>query len=82
MRGKFTEGHVEQACLAWLEALDYGVLHGPDISPDGDASERAAYDATILIGRFKCAFNTINPHLSADAASMRYANFNILLSQV
>ena len=67
MSGKFTEDHVEQACLDWLEALEYGVLHGPDISPDGDASERAAYDATILIERFKTAFNTINPHLSADA---------------
>ena len=48
MSGKFTEDHVEQACLDWLEALGYGVLHGPDISPDGDAPERAAYDATIL----------------------------------
>ena len=67
MSGKFTEDHVEQACLDWLEALGYGVSHGPDISPDGDAPERAAYDATILIERFKTAFHTINPHLSADA---------------
>ncbi len=67
MNGKFTEDHVEQACLDWLEALGYGVLHGPDISPDGDARERAAYDVTILIDRFKTAFHTINPHLSSDA---------------
>lgn len=67
MSSKFTEDHVEQACLDWLEVLDYSVLHGPDISPDGDAPERAAYDATILIDRFKTAFYTINPHLSADA---------------
>ena len=67
MSGKFTEDHVEQACLDWLEALDYGVLHGPDISPDGDAPERAAYDVTVLIDRFKTAFHTINPHHSSDA---------------
>ena len=67
MSGKFTEDHVEQACLDWLEELGYGVLHGPDISPDGEARERAAYDSTILIDRFKSAFHTINPHLSADA---------------
>lgn len=67
MSGKLTEDHVEQACLDWLTALDYDVLHGPDISPDGDASERAAYDVTILIDRFKVAFNTINPHLDNDA---------------
>ena len=48
-------------------SLGYGVLHGPDISPDGDARERAAYDSTILIDRFKSAFHTINPHLSSDA---------------
>ena len=67
MSGKFTEDHVEQACLDWLEALNYGILHGPDISPDGDIPERAAYDVTILIERFKTAFHTINPHLSSDA---------------
>ncbi len=67
MRGKFTEDHVEQACLDWLEALDYGVLHGPDISPDGDTPERAAYNITILIERFKTAFHKINPHLSSDS---------------
>ena len=39
MSGKFTEDHVEQACLDWLEALDYDVLHGPDISPDGHAPD-------------------------------------------
>ena len=51
MSGRFTEDHVEQACLDWLEALGYSILHGPDISPDGDAHERAAYDANILIER-------------------------------
>jgi hypothetical protein len=32
----FTESVVEDAALAWLEALGYRVLHGPDISPGGD----------------------------------------------
>lgn len=67
MSGRFTEDHVEQACLDWLEALGYSILHGPDISPDGDIPERAAYDANILIERFKSAFHNINPHLNADA---------------
>ena len=35
--------------------------------PDGDRPERTAYDAVILIDRFKKAFQTINPHLSGDA---------------
>jgi type I restriction enzyme R subunit len=28
----FTESVVEDASLAWLEALGYAVLHGPDIA--------------------------------------------------
>ena len=67
MSGKFTEDHVEQACLDQLEALGYSILHGPNISPDGDVPERAAYDANIMIERFQSAFHNINPHLNADA---------------
>ena len=67
MTGKFTEDHVEQACLEWLDELGYGILQGSDISPDGHVPERAAYDSTILLDRFTTAFHTINPHLSVDA---------------
>lgn len=67
MSNKITEDHVEEACLDWLEELGYSILHGPDISPDGDNPERAAYDVTILIDRFKTAFKKINPHLSTDS---------------
>jgi len=69
MTGKFTEDHVEQACLDWLGELGYGVLHGPDISPDGNEGdrERTAYDSVILIDRFKNTFKQINPQLSEDA---------------
>jgi type I restriction enzyme, R subunit len=67
MTGKFTEDHVEQACLDWLDELGYGVLHGPDISPEGANIERAAHDAVLLIERFKNAFRQINPQLNDDA---------------
>ena len=67
MSGKFTEGHVEQACLDWLGELGYQVLHGSDISPDSDHPERIAYHAVILTERFKTAFHAINPNLSREA---------------
>ncbi len=35
----FAENHVEEACLEWLASLGYGVLHGPDIAPDGKSPE-------------------------------------------
>jgi len=31
MSASFTESVVEQAALAWLEALDYTILSGPEI---------------------------------------------------
>lgn len=33
---RITESVVEDAALAWLEGLGYGIKHGPDISPAGD----------------------------------------------
>ena len=38
----FTESLVEDAALAWLEALGYAVLHGPEIAagqPDAERSD-------------------------------------------
>jgi type I restriction enzyme R subunit len=37
----FSEDVVEQATLAWFKALDYEVLHGPDIAPGERDEERA-----------------------------------------
>ena len=36
----FTESIVEEATLAWLEALGYSVLHGPDIAAGEPGAER------------------------------------------
>ena len=36
----FTESIVEEATLAWLEALGYSVLHGPDIAAGESGIER------------------------------------------
>ena len=56
-------------------------IHGPDISPDGDAPERAAYDANILIERFKTAFHNINPHPTLMPVTMFYVNCNKQISK-
>jgi len=37
----FTESIVEEAALAWLAALDYTVLHGPDLAVGMPAAERS-----------------------------------------
>ncbi len=37
----FAESIVEDAALAWLEALGYAVLHGPDIAVGLIGAERS-----------------------------------------
>jgi type I restriction enzyme R subunit len=49
----FTESVVEDAALAWLEALGDAVLHGPDIAAGKAAAERSdtLYRDVVLKGR-------------------------------
>ncbi|MGQ9576348.1 MAG: hypothetical protein ACUVUC_13620 [Thermoguttaceae bacterium] len=44
----FTESTVEEAALAWLEAIGWQLAHGPDIAPDMPSAERAEYGAVLL----------------------------------
>ena len=46
----FTESHAEEAALAWLDALGYTILHGPDIAAGMLAAERSdpSYRDVIL----------------------------------
>ena len=57
----FTESVVEDAALAWLEALDYQVLHGPDIAPGEPAAERNRYEDVVLAGRLREALERLLP---------------------
>ena len=65
----FSESVVEQAALAWLEALGYTVLHGPDIAFGEPAAERKdpAFKEVTLEGRLRNALVLLNPTLPADA---------------
>ena len=66
MTGKFSEDVVEQATLAWFEALDYEVLHGPDIAPGERAEERTTYEEVILRDRFERAVVQLNPDVRSE----------------
>ncbi len=75
----FSESVVEDAALAWLEALGYAVLHGPDISPVGDTltpalsqKERERYSDVVLEGRLRQALVRLNPDLPAEALEHAY----------
>ena len=66
MNAKFTESHVEEAAIDWLEGLGYEVLHGPEVSPDGSTQERASYVDVLLVDRFRKALRKLNLHLTAE----------------
>jgi type I site-specific restriction-modification system R (restriction) subunit len=69
MPGTFTESIVEDAALAWLLALGYTVLHGPEIAVGQPGAERSDpnYRDVILEGRLRAALVRLNPDLPAPA---------------
>jgi type I restriction enzyme R subunit len=70
----FTESVVEQACLAWLEALGYQILRGPSIAPGEPGAERSDpdYRDVVLERRLRQALVRLNPDLPADAVEDAY----------
>ncbi len=70
----FAESVVEDAALAWLEALGYAVLHGPDIAagePDAERSD-PNYRDIVLERRLRRALVLLNPDLPPDALDEAY----------
>lgn len=63
----FTESVVEQAALAWLEALGFAVAHGPEIAPGELAVERDDYGQVVLHRRLRDALARLNPDLPPEA---------------
>jgi len=70
----FAESVVEDASLAWLEALGYAVLHGPDIAAGEPGAERSDpnYRDVVLDGRVRQALVRLNPHLPHEALEDAY----------
>lgn len=60
-----TESTVEDAALAWLEAIDWHIAHSPDIAPDMFAAERRGYGEVVLAGRLRDALARLNLALPA-----------------
>ena len=63
----FGESMVEQAALAWQEAIGWRIARGPDIAPDMPAAERRDYGEVVLAQRLRDALARLNPALPAEA---------------
>jgi len=70
----FAESIVEEAALAWLEALGYEVLHGPSIA-FGEANAVRSdldYRDVVLEERLRVALLQLNPKLPTEALDDAY----------
>src|SRR5207245_303569 len=74
MSKAFTESTVEEASLAWCEALGYAVLHGPDIATGEPAAERSDpnYRDVALERRLRQALVRLNSDLPPEALEDAY----------
>ncbi len=74
MSGRFTESIVEDATLAWLDALGYAVLNGPAIATGEPHAERSDpnYRDVLLERRLRHALVRLNPDLPPDAIEDTY----------
>ena len=70
----FSESVVEQATLAWLEAIGYSILHGPAIAFGEPTAERndQKYRDGILEDRLRASLVRLNPNLSSEALEDAY----------
>ena len=62
-----TESHIEEAALEILDGLGYKILHGPDISSDGEKPERSSYETVVFVERLKEAIDKFNPTIPTEA---------------
>ncbi len=64
---KITESELEEHTLDILRDLDYKIINGYDISPDGKNPERKNYQEVVLVERLKKAVDKLNPEIPENA---------------
>jgi type I restriction enzyme R subunit len=74
MSPHFTESIVEEAALAWLEALGFATLYGPSLAAGEPSAERndPDYRDIVLEGRLRHALVRLNPELPPEALEDAY----------
>jgi type I restriction enzyme R subunit len=64
------ETYAEEPALDWLRGLGWEYAHGPEIAPNGAASERASWDEVVLLDRLRAALVDLNPDLPRTAIEL------------
>lgn len=78
---KLTESQIEEFAIG-LFRLDYGYIYGPDITPDGERSERGSFEEVILRGRLLKAVRSINPSIPHDVQEEALKRLFVLLRPI
>src|SRR6056297_2526940 len=73
----FTEAELEQATLDWFEELDYDIVFGPEISPEGEYPEREDYSDVILEERLRDALYRINRGIPREGLEEAFRKITI-----
>lgn len=63
----FDESVIEQAALAWLEAIGWQVKNGASIGPGEGGAERDNYGQVVLSQRLRDSLARLNPRLPTEA---------------
>ncbi len=66
MRNVITENEIEEIAFEHLERIGYEFIHAPDISTDGERSERQ-YNEVVLTNRLRGAIDRLNPTIPYDS---------------
>ena len=73
----FTESVVEQAALAWFEALGYTIVGGPSIAPGEPGQKRRTY----ADDRLRDALARLNPTASREGLDEAFRKLTVIASR-
>ena len=77
----FTESVVEQAALAWFEALGYTIVGGPSIAPGEPGQKRRTYADVVLDDGLRDALARLNPTASREGLDEAFRKLTVIASR-
>jgi type I restriction-modification system DNA methylase subunit len=73
----YARRELEKAALEWFEELGYETVFAPDISPEGEYSERENYEDVILSEQLMESLERINPKMTRDSLEDAFRQITI-----
>ena len=74
------EEDLENISIEWFKDIGYSSVHGPNLAPDGQSSEREDFRQLTLTDRLRSALKKLNPEVppaTIESAVLQLTNPNI-----